>query len=235
VPASLDTSGVRALWTGRSEGDQRALVCGSEAPAPVPPGRRLRRLHQVHGATVLAVDTPAPAGLSVEWPAEPGAPPPDADALVSRGSASCLAVLTADCAPVALSSPEGAFGAVHVGWRGLLAGVVERAVAALRALGATQVSAGLGPCIGPCCYGFAAPERELLAGRYGEGVRAETASGDPAVDLRAGVRSALALCGARLVLDQVACTACGGDYFSFRAHRDEGRQALLVWMEDHPD
>ena len=58
------------------------------------------------------------------------------DGLVSdRYPSVAVAVLTADCAPLALASPEGVFAAVHAGWRGLAGGVVEAAVAAMRDLG----------------------------------------------------------------------------------------------------
>jgi copper oxidase (laccase) domain-containing protein len=101
----------------------------------------------------------------------------------------------------------------------------------VRALGATEVSAGLGPCIHACCYRFKAPELDVLAQRYGEGVRAVTTLGEPALDLPHAVRCALAQGGAQLVVDLDRCTACGSDAFSYRARHDEARQALLVWRE----
>ncbi|MDE3086857.1 MAG: polyphenol oxidase family protein, partial [Acidobacteriota bacterium] len=140
-----------------------------------------------------------------------------------------LAVLTADCGAVALGSPEGVHGAVHVGWRGLAAGVVEAAVEAMGALGAGEVVAGAGPCIGPCCYEFSAEDLEALAGRYGPGVRATTTWGAVSLDLPAAVRAALAGAGAALAYDDMRCTACGADAYSHRRRRDEARQALLVW------
>ena len=51
------------------------------------------------------------------------------DALVSADSTARLIVLTADCASIVLASPEGVFAAVHAGWRGLAAGVIESAAA----------------------------------------------------------------------------------------------------------
>src|ERR687893_814709 len=58
-----------------------------------------------------------------------------ADALVSATGGCALAVLTADCAPVALASPEGVIGVAHAGWRGLVAGVLRRTVEQMGALG----------------------------------------------------------------------------------------------------
>ena len=72
--------------------------------------------HQVHGTTALAVDGP--------WPA--GGPRPKADALVTATRGLALGVLTADCAPILLAEPRaGVVAAVHAGWRGALAGIVE--------------------------------------------------------------------------------------------------------------
>jgi copper oxidase (laccase) domain-containing protein len=191
----------------------------------------MRRLNQQHGSVVVVVDAPAVRGLCVPWPSAFDDRLPDADAVVCRGYRSCLAVLSADCATVALASGERVSAAAHVGWRGLVAGVLERALRAMRSLGATEISAGLGPCIHPCCYRFATPELDVVAKRYGQRVRALTAQGEPALDLPQAVRSALAVGGAQLMVDLDRCTACEGDSFSYRARHEEERQALYVWLE----
>ena len=221
---------VLAVWTNRSAGDQRTLGTAQGVPEAVPPGLAVRRVNQLHGADVV-VDTPVSGSSCESGPARAGARWPGADAIVSHDEGSCLAILTADCAAVALGSAEGVFGAVHVGWRGLVAGVVENAVGAMADLGASDVSAGLGPCIHPCCYRFEAPELDLLAGRYGQDVRTVTAREEPALDLPLAVRRALTLAGARVTVDIDRCTACGDDTFSYRARQDEQRQALLVWLD----
>jgi copper oxidase (laccase) domain-containing protein len=128
------------------------------------------------------------------------------DALVSSGGRIGLVILTADCASVALGSPEGVLGAVHAGWRGLADGVVEQAVETMGTLGATEVVGAVGPCIHPGCYEFSESDLDRVAARLGDGARSRTASGRPD-----------------------ACTGCAGGYFSHRARGDGGRQALLVW------
>jgi len=233
-PSRLGAGGVLALWTGRGAGDQRALGKRAGAPAPVPRGLVVRRLNQQHGCEVVVVDAPAVGSLCVPWPSGSDDRLPDADAAVCRGHRSCLAVLSADCATVALASGEGVFAAAHVGWRGLVAGVLERTLRAMRSLGATEVSAGMGPCIHPCCYRFATPELDVVAKRYGDQVRALTAQGELALDLPQAVRSALAVGEAQLVVDMDRCTACESDSFSYRARHDEERQALYVWLEPDP-
>lgn len=163
----------------------------------------------------------------VEAPgAESGAP---ADAAITTTAGAALAVLTADCAPVGLGSPEGVAGVVHAGWRGLRAGVVEATVTAMRRLGATRVEAVLGPCIHPCCYSFGDDDLFAIASRLGEKVRSTDSHGSPALDVPAAVRSALRTAGAELVGDADTCTGCSPDHWSWRKRATEHRQATVVW------
>ena len=62
---------------------------------------------------------------------------PRADAMIARSDSLCLCLMTADCAPVLLHDPiASVIGAVHAGWRGALAGVLNSVVAAMEELGA---------------------------------------------------------------------------------------------------
>lgn len=163
---------------------------------------------------------------------EPGAGAgEEADAAVTASPGCVLAIHTADCVPLALAS-ETAIGVAHVGWRGLMAGVVEETVAALRVLsGEGSVRTELGPCIRPRCYEFGPADLDLVAERYGPAVRSTTASGGPALDLPAAIGVALARAGVDQPLDGGVCTACSPIHWSFRARGDAGRQALLAWVE----
>jgi polyphenol oxidase len=174
-------------------------------------------LRQVHGDEVVRVAEPGGGAGSV------------ADAAVTDRPGCALAVLTADCAPVALATPDGAVGVVHAGWAGLLAGVVAAAVKELRALGASAVSAVLGPCVHPECYEFGLDDLVRVTDRFGPSVAARTAAGSPALDLPAAVKVALAEQGVDAVEDVGVCTACSPDHFSWRARRETERQAAVVW------
>lgn len=176
-------------------------------------------VHQVHGARVVVVDEPT--GALVE----------DGDAVVSRSPDACLAVLGADCALVGLASPEGIIGAAHAGWRGLVAGVLEQAVTAMRDLGAGEVTAVLGPCIHAECYEFGADELDEVAAVLGAEVRAATPAGRPALDLVRGVRRALDGVGVRLAAEIGGCTACEGHWYSHRARAESSRHALAIWRD----
>ncbi|HXQ58939.1 MAG TPA: polyphenol oxidase family protein [Acidimicrobiales bacterium] len=223
----MDPTPVEAFWSTKATGDQRGVDAGS-LPSAVPAGLSVYRLRQVHGSDVVVAGAPPPPGTTA-WATAPDGRAPDADAVVAVGSGSCLVVLTADCAPVALGSPDGVFGAVHVGWRGLVADVIGRAVDVMRSLGAGAVVAGLGPTIHRCCYAFGTDDLDAAAASAGDEVRGVTSDGAPALDLPAGVRAALDRAGVPLVVDVDRCTACGDDSFSYRARRDDARQGLFVW------
>lgn len=176
-------------------------------------------LRQVHGPAVVVADRPG---------AHRGT---EADALVTATPGVPVAVQTADCGAVVLTSPEGVVGAAHAGWRGLAAGVVEATVAAMRDLGATTVSAHAGPMIHPECYEFGEKDLAAVADALGPGVVGRTSAGTPALDLPAGVATAVARAGATLVTASPACTACDADrWFSHRARREAGRLAAVVWV-----
>jgi YfiH family protein len=170
-------------------------------------------VRQVHGADVLEPVGPGRAG--------------DADALVTTDTQISLLVLVADCAPVALVAGD-AIAAVHVGWRGLLAGIVPAAVKAARARGRGHVRAVIGPCISAAHYEFGARELDQVAERVGAGVRARTGEGAPALDLRAGVRAALDDAGVAERADIDLCTFASDAHFSHRRDGVTGRQGLIV-------
>jgi polyphenol oxidase len=179
-------------------------------------------LHQVHGAGVYLPDEAGPTA---------GRPAPEADAAVSAGSDAVLSVLTADCAPVALVAP-GVVGAVHAGWRGVVAGVLEAAVSEIRRTTDGPITAVLGPCIHPECYEFSAADLEPIAARLGPEVAGETAGGRLALDLPVAVALALTEVGVEDITDIGVCTACSPDHFSHRrdgrVHGVTGLQAMLV-------
>jgi YfiH family protein len=136
-----------SLNASLSGGDDLDHVTRNRALAAEALGARPADLvgaRQVHGTAIVTVQTP--------WAAGSG---PNADGLVTREPGVALSVITADCAPVLLQDDRaGVIGAVHAGWRGAAAGVLEQAVAAMVALGATpsRIQAVIGPCIGPDGY-----------------------------------------------------------------------------------
>ncbi len=240
--------GVRALCTFRTGGASAApygsLNLGGhvgDVPAAVAENRRRLRvaaglpaepmwLEQVHGAHVADLDAPAdPGGTAGRvWPA---------DAAFTRRPGRVCAILTADCLPLLLAAESGDLvAAVHAGWRGIASGVIEAAVAAVTAAGATpgRLLAWLGPAIGPRHFEVGAEVREaLLAGDPGaEAAFAPNARGRFMADLGILARRRLEARGVDRIYGGGECTFDAGDrYFSYRRDGVTGRQAALIWLE----
>ncbi len=183
-----------------------------------PPPDACARVTQVHGRAVAGID---PNGVATKT---------EADALVTFDPRFAAAVVTADCVPI-LACTEDARGAVaiHAGWRGLAAGVVEAGIAALRA--GAQAGAGvravIGPHIGACCYEVDAPVLDGLSAPYPAAVAAATTPTRPGharIDLGAVVHAALTQLGVAPVAFAApgACTACEP---RFESYRRDGAQA----------
>jgi YfiH family protein len=132
-------------------------------------------------------------------------------------------VLTADCTPVALGA-HGAVAALHAGWRGLAAGVLEEGVRALREVGGRgEVVALVGPCAGACCYEVGEEVHAAFGGAHRNG---------GLIDLRAIAHERLLAAGVAQVRDAQACTICDERFFSYRREGARaGRQAGLAWLE----
>jgi YfiH family protein len=120
--------------------ENRARAAAALGVAP----ERLLTARQVHGSRCAIVDAPfAPEAA------------PEADALVCARPGIAIGVLSADCAPVLLADPRsGRVAAIHAGWRGLLAGVIEATLEVFGKEGSRpgDLYAAIGPCIGPHSY-----------------------------------------------------------------------------------
>lgn len=179
-------------------------------------------LHQVHGDVVVVLEDSEVALVCGS----------SADASVTNRTDVALSIQTADCVPIALWSADGVIAAVHAGWRGLEAGVIEAAVTELRSRSAASLHAFVGPSIGPECYEFGDVDLDRLVNRFGAEVRSVTTDGRPALDVRSGVRSELVRLGVVLESEDSDCTACNEQLFSHRARAETQRQAMVVWIEE---
>ncbi len=199
---AADLPGGHVRFTTRSPGPD-------DAPGLVARGR------QVHGARVRVV-----ADVSeIECP-EPEA---DGQATALRGVA--CAVRVADCLPVALIAPE-AVAALHAGWRGLAAGVLQEGVRALRGLGAGEIRAAIGPGARVCCYETGEEVHAAFA-HLGPQVRAGTHA-----DLAAVARAILEADDVLEIHDTGLCTMCApaGLLWSHRRQGERaGRQEGVTW------
>lgn len=135
------------LNCGLGSSDQGEIVAINRARVAeamgVAPGALLT-VYQTHSADVVVVGPGADLAALGKT---------QADAIVTDQPGIAIAVLTADCQPILLADAQaGVIGAVHAGWRGALAGVIESAVGAMADLGATRIRAVIGPTISQRAY-----------------------------------------------------------------------------------
>ncbi|MDO4919983.1 polyphenol oxidase family protein [Kocuria sp.] len=223
-------------FTDASEGNLAAHT--GDDPAEVARRRRaledglgvapVRYVHQVHGTVVHDV-----TGTAVPATA------PEADAAVSADGTP-LGILTADCLPVVLvgRAPGAERGTApllavaHAGRRGLLDGVLERTVEALRERGAEDLRAWIGPAVCGDCYEVPA-EMAADAERVLPGIATTTRQGTPGLDLPGAARRLLEAHGVTVApegADRTAwCTLEHAGLFSYRRDHTPGRLAGIVW------
>jgi polyphenol oxidase len=222
--------GARAVFSTRQGGVSRTpydtlnlgILTGDERGAVIENRRRLAR-HlaltpdrvamgwQVHGADVKEWTEPVASRF-----ADPDADLARVDGHSTVAERLALLVLVADCLPVALAG-DGRVAMLHCGWRGLAAGIVERAVREFDG----RPAAAVGPGIGSCCYEVG---EEVL-----EHFDADLADGRM-LDLRAAATRELERAGVTAVEHVDLCTSCNPDlFFSHRRDGpDTGRQAGVV-------
>jgi YfiH family protein len=188
-------------------------------------GDRCFRVRQVHGRVLQEVaSSDLPEAIARG----------EADALLTRAPGNAVGVLTADCVPVLFVDPARRIvAAAHAGWRGIVGGVLEAAVASLRGHGSTagELLAASGPCIGPCCYEVGPEVAEPFAARFPEAVQPARGRGRPHLDLQVAVGAALRGLGldpARIDRPTI-CTRCRADLcYSYRRDGDRTGHHLSV-------
>ena len=178
-------------------------------------------LRQVHGTEVATLPV-APARI------------PEADGAVTGTPGVVLAVLTADCLPVLACSRDGRqVGVFHAGWRGLLAGILERGVAAMR-VAPEEILIYLGPAIGPEHFEVGPEVRAaFLAADAGAAEAFRRGSGDRwLANIYELARRRLRGAGVQAIFGGDLCTVADpARYFSYRRDGVTGRMASLIWKE----
>ena len=97
-----------------------------------------------------------------------GADAVQADAIVSTTPGLGVGIVTADCVPILVANADGSrVAAIHAGWRGLAAGVIEAGIEALE-LSPGQLLAAVGPAARGCCYEVDDPVAEALSVPYSD-------------------------------------------------------------------
>lgn len=225
APPYDDGAGGGGLNLGLHVGDDAGTVGQNRARLQAQlPGAPVW-LNQVHGASV--VDAADAVGV------------PDADGSFTTRPGVVCAIMTADCLPVLFADRAGTVvGAAHAGWRGLAQGVLQNTVARMRDAGAADITAWLGPAIGPQAFEVGAEVRAAFADANPAAAAAFAMQRDGKylADIYLLARLALAGCGVRQVSGGGFCTV--GDparFYSYRRDRVTGRMASLVWIRPPAD
>ena len=181
-------------------------------------------LKQVHGARVVHAGSKDFAG-----------DPPEADAIVANRAQDICVVQTADCLPILLCAADGhEIAAIHAGWRGLAAGVIETTIGAMNTA-AADIIAWFGPAISQPAF------------EVGDEVRAAFIEGDAGAaaaflpnprgrwqaDLYALGRRQLAHLAVTAVYGGGLCTYADAErFFSYRRDGQTGRLYSFIFRGD---
>ena len=212
--------GVTAFTTGRAAGSY-----GTQSDEPVREvmarwaslrsrlaAPRLATAAQVHGDAILEHEQGWAGWLRGEA----------ADGHLARRPGTAMAVTVADCVPVFVAHRSGASAILHSGWRGTAAGISERAIDRMTALGfrVRDLHVHLGPAICGACYEVSPDVALQLTGR------------DPGrhvtVDLRSLIAERLARLGVTSVSVSPSCTRHDNDRFYSHRAGDAGRQLGVI-------
>ncbi len=153
-------NGKRVLNLGFTEWDTRENVKENRRRLQAAVGAqdlKLVSLLQFHSDGILNFETA---------PTEPSR----GDASVTKNAGLLLAVQTADCVPILLVDPQNrAVAAVHAGWRGTLARIVEKTIGRMQmefGSKAADLLAAIGPAIGGCCYEVGTEVAAAFSGQF---------------------------------------------------------------------
>ena len=177
-------------------------------------------LQQVHGTRVIDLDQ-----------TEVGSTRPEADGATTTTHGVVCAVQTADCLPLLMTNRQGTqVAAVHAGWRGMAAGIIEVAVAKMQCETRDILVWG-GPCIGPSAFEVGIEVQAQLGGPASS-YRPASTEGKVYADLRALAGDRLLQLGVTQYFHSESCTYQQDDaFFSYRRDGECGRMASLIWIQ----
>lgn len=211
-----------SLNVGAHVGDDPEAVEQNRALVQSQVGVPLVFLNQVHGSRVVkAVD--AIDHLM------------DADACVDNTAKAACLIMTADCLPVLFCDTSGTVvAAAHAGWRGLIDGVLENTVEAMK-VKPMEIMAYFGPAIGPDAFEVGAEVRMAFCKKISEAKTAFKPIGDGKylADIYKLAKLILESVGVNQIYGGTHCTVLErDDFFSYRRDGQTGRMASVIWLEN---
>lgn len=158
----------------------------------------------------------------------------NADASFTQQPGIVCVVLTADCLPILLCNQAGTLvAAIHAGWRGLAAGIIENTLEHLPAK-PDSLMAWLGPAIGPQKFEVGDDAKEILLASLPEGSSAfqpREEKGKWLCNIYHLARLRLRKKGVEEIYGGEYCTYTQHElFYSYRRDKTTGRMASLIWM-----
>ncbi len=173
---------------------------------------------QVHGTRVFRA-TSADAGRGADSAADAI---PATDGLLTTEPGLPLMILGADCPLICLFDPNApAVALVHAGWKGMAAGILKSAMAALAPTNAQAVQGFIAPHAGPCCFEVG----EEVARLFPAAAIVRKPNRKPHLDFHAAAEQSL---GITLRPLGTNCTICTDSHYSHRRNATPHRHALLA-------
>ncbi len=160
-------------------------------------------------------------------------PPPSVDAMITNIPRIALLVKQADCQGIILYDPEKHVVAnVHCGWRGNVEDILGRVVSCMKKefdCNASDLRAGIGPSLGPCCAEFIT-YREIFPEEFKHFKVKENH-----FNLWSASCWQLKNAGLRPENIEVSgiCTSCRTDlFYSYRSEKNTGRFGTIAMLKD---
>lgn len=198
--------------TGRDNGNYQLLSRSLQLPSePV-------WLTQTHSNRVVDLDTDHPTL--------------DADGASCTMKNTVCCVLTADCIPLLLyDARDGRIAAVHIGWRGLCAGIIENVIKLFSQT--TGIIGWIGPAISAARYEVGTDVYTSCIEYFPEAKTALSPNGENhwLADLKKMVKMKLNAFNITRVFDSGLCTCLAQNrLYSYRRDGATGRIATMIWM-----
>ncbi len=223
-----------SLNLGLHVGDDDAAVIENRRRACAAVGATLDDLvvaNQVHGARVTVVGEEHRGRGATDLESAI----PQTDALICERPSMVIAILVADCLPVAVIDDHGGrVGLAHAGWRGIAAGVLEATVTAMLERGSlmSHLRCEVGPGISSARFEVG---EEVVAqlGLGPDSPHVDRTQKRPHVDLTGVALDRLVGLGLERSVISVSDERTGDRYFSARSGEQTGRFAMLAKILDN--
>lgn len=163
----------------------------------------------------------------------------EGDALITRDPGVVIGIRTADCVPILLHDPKArAVAAIHAGWRGLIAGVIEKTIERMEQEFSSRpddLKAAIGAALCETCFEVGPEVAEAFSKRFGPEFQIlRGQNGKSYLDLREGCREVLEEKGVFEANIETLpyCNRCSPDlFYSYRNGDLEGRMLAFIGLE----